>query len=161
MRWRRVTVLVLSLALACFIGIAWYRSYNGPDVLHWTTHGQRFIGVTSGHGTVDLLYIAHWPQEPEFRLTRYDSVVYYGTRYSKRLLGFGAATLQNGGRYVNIPHWFLLVMAITPAAWAGWRMRRSRESGRCRKCGYDLRATPMRCPECGTEVADAAGEREG
>ena len=51
-----------------------------------------------------------------------------------------------------IPHWFLaLLFAIFPAVWI--RRRRNRiPPGHCQKCGYDLRASEERCPECGTAI---------
>ncbi len=48
-------------------------------------------------------------------------------------------------------HWAILtaLAAVFPATSAFRRWRRRRRGG-CQTCGYDLRATPHRCPECGT-----------
>jgi hypothetical protein len=48
--------------------------------------------------------------------------------------------------------WPFVLTAILPVLWGilfRRRRRRFRE-GHCRVCGYDLRASPGRCPECGT-----------
>ena len=54
---------------------------------------------------------------------------------------------------MSAPHWFLvLVLLIAPLRLSFVRLKgRSRfRAGRCVACGYDLRASPDRCPECGT-----------
>jgi hypothetical protein len=59
--------------------------------------------------------------------------------------------------WVLIPYWVpVVVSAIPPALWGVNRSRRNRRRGSgqfCAACGYDLRATPDRCPECGTVPA--------
>ena len=53
-------------------------------------------------------------------------------------------------RGVTIPRWMLaLPLAILPAWWTLRRCCRKVAVGLCPSCGYDLRATPERCPECG------------
>jgi hypothetical protein len=55
--------------------------------------------------------------------------------------------------------WFPLWMPTLVLTWLilglFLRSRRRAPPGFCKKCGYDLRATPDRCPECGTLTSRA------
>jgi hypothetical protein len=59
------------------------------------------------------------------------------------------------------PHWMVMIVTALPAMLLSRRLargavaRRRRSRGQCAACGYDLRASPDRCPECG--AAGAAG----
>jgi len=55
---------------------------------------------------------------------------------------------------IVLPYWLLIGIAMSPwlvYAWRRWRGRAARRiaAGLCPACGYDLRASPERCPECG------------
>lgn len=59
-------------------------------------------------------------------------------------------------RTTAVPLWPIATVAsILPAGvLLSLALRRRREfDGKCVQCGYDLRATPERCPECGLAVA--------
>jgi hypothetical protein len=78
-------------------------------------------------------------------------LVRLGFRFARRI-----SDLDPPGRgytEARVPHWlFAVVTAILPARflWAARRKRRLVLTGLCPACGYDLRATPERSPECGT-----------
>jgi hypothetical protein len=75
--------------------------------------------------------------------------------------GFARYSFENGetGLLVGVKHWFVVACTAAlgfPAARqvARWIHRRQlSRHGCCHVCGYDLRATPDRCPECGTAIS--------
>jgi hypothetical protein len=57
--------------------------------------------------------------------------------------------------WIGLPLWLLSTIAmVLPACWllAQHRRRGKVAESLCAYCGYDLRASPERCPECGAET---------
>lgn len=62
-----------------------------------------------------------------------------------------------------VPLWPLAVLfALLPmhALYRVIRRRNRLEKHECPRCGYDMRATPERCPECGTRARPGGGNDE-
>jgi len=67
-------------------------------------------------------------------------------------VGTGGRSGATSGNYVSVPFWFLfLVFGAMPARALvrHVRTRRFARRGMCKVCGYHLRASSQRCPECG------------
>jgi hypothetical protein len=85
-------------------------------------------------------------------------------RVTWNVLGFevikgGSPTSSDNYCLIAIPlPYLMIVLSLPPIAWFV-RARRDRgraKAGRCIACGYDLRASPERCPECGAVPEKAA-----
>jgi hypothetical protein len=73
-----------------------------------------------------------------------------------RLAFNGSTGSVDNNPFVVVPYWAICVAGAAPVV--GWTLRERRRRRRadtlhCRACGYDLRATPQRCPECGAVPA--------
>ena len=160
-----VGVLAIGLGVASYIQGCWIGYVNVAD-----SNSRRYI-VTSELGSIAFKWYSlpiEWLPEssgwhadsfPPLRVT---------VDLEESALGFVWARKDLRGELskpwsfnaIGIPHWFILLLCL-PAPVIAWRRRRKRlrieREGLCRVCGYDLRASESRCPECGTPFTASPG----
>lgn len=164
---RRIASLVraLSLALALALVALWVRSHLTADRLMRTTRGLAYVECHSNAGVLEVQYSPRYPYRYRFSwvtdIPRPGHWPHPGFLLDRRIMTF--LPLDNSGpeyptarNYVaRAPYWFLLMVLLALPArhawvWRGLRRERvRRDAGRCVRCGYDLRASRERCPECG------------
>jgi hypothetical protein len=151
----------LSLLLCMAVFVLWVRSYSISDAAGRV--GQaKVICINSLAGSLHLGVTLADPENEEPGPRPY---YFYNRSPSSGSLGVmsGGKAVRFGGRmninpgygWIVAPHWLLVLATLPGAAWSVRRMWRSilakirRNYGHCPACGYDVRATPDRCPECG------------
>jgi hypothetical protein len=187
MRRHLLNVLTaLSLMLAISTAVLWIVSYSEVERVRyqplvdarasssWSINGRPSevsLQLRVTPGWVE----GWWGEMPSgLHLAGGEPVDGGGTDWRWKVPGFGAekfhanAIRRDGSRVLYIQgysFWFRIAwIAAVSILLPLWRTlyflhRRVRpKAGLCPHCAYDLRATPDRCPECGT-VAPAAGAR--
>jgi hypothetical protein len=161
-------VSVVSLLLCVATLALWVRSYHRLDRASYLERSSLSIDVQSIRGQIEVVHGFTSPTgTPGLSYDSLSSTDFKSSREVIRdspsgydfptiaLLGFGYMHIESSPAWwAWFPHWFLaLLFAILPALHlrATIRSRRRHRIGHCPTCGYDLRATPQRCPECGTE----------
>jgi hypothetical protein len=156
-QWMSNALTALSLLLCVATAMTW--------VMNPWCEGQfgrvgreQTAYVLTAHGTVTL-YLSitdrsdrvRWLADA-WRTPEGDSPEDFQWRTLGFLYALGGTAGGNVARAWTVPDWFVIcLLALAPAArLRRWRRARSAARvGRCPSCGYDLRATPDRCPECG------------
>jgi hypothetical protein len=166
---------LLSLLLCAAVAALWVRSYGGTDRLELAERASGWgVYLNRGHFTVTtyrtggMSEMVPMPLKYE-RETANMEPHRTGIRNATRdwsVAGFRfARRVDEDGwtdRLLAMPLWALcLLLAAVPAVrsirWLRGRRRdRRTRGGLCPTCGYDLRATPRQCPECGERAATRA-----
>ena len=148
-------LLVATLAL-------WARSYKNEDICRYI-NGTLYSHVSSLKGAVAAYYRQVDAETPRPKELSWSTYPWDGGAYStydeipNKWLGFGWICSNGGGYDVDaivVPHWFLSIVFLAYPVFRFVPLKRNRGLQLCSHCGYDLRATPDRCPECGAVPAD-------
>ena len=166
---------VVSLVILVGIAGVWIRSYFVADRYIWDAEPPFVKGMYHLRGLQIAGGLLQYAKEesgyPGFLVLPhgYSSILVSERRGVTSDPPWHLEPRPNGGDWViqyemsfgnremfSFPLWGLaVVFAILPMLQINrwWRRRRRRVRGLCARCGYDLRATPERCPECGAMVA--------
>jgi hypothetical protein len=174
---RRVFTLAAAVSALLWASVAalWGWSYLPGEVRLGVADGRLVVvGVDSSRHFADDLWDAEGSRRDVVSLLlRHATTTRHavpGVVYAEgRVQGSSTAGRAWGGPYgapysvVSVHCAYLTIpLAVLPALWlwARRRLRRRIRHGHCTSCGYDLRASPRRCPECGT-IPAADGEPAG
>ena len=167
MKRRMLNLLTaLPLVLCVAIVLLWVSSYRVClMVTHVGAHGRSLWAESHRgavfftlHRTTTSIGVSDPPPGWDFDISAADEVVVYETnagvpvrRWVPLRVFFDVFPMDT--HVAVVPHWVPLVaLTALPAAGLLRRLRRDRRRRfeTCASCNYDLRATPGRCPECGT-----------
>ena len=160
----------VSLVLCLGLGAAIARSYWVLDQWNRFRHTQFWsvefeqghLFLVHGRGDIDQgVFDAYRPRAAGRSLPPPWSPYESGTAEIQQFFGGQSGSLTILHQRLSL-WWIAVLTAVLPATWAARRMpwRRwfgPRPPGLCPRCGYDLRATPDRCPECGAIPSAAKG----
>jgi hypothetical protein len=173
---RRAVLPLLSFSLGVVIAAAWVGTHFGSwdierhsqmsdGTLH---HYCLWIGESAFIFRVTFIPVANPSgiHRPYWKFERGDVIHDYIEGYGGPLwgrLGFMvlAGTSEWGNtRMFSVPCWLLCLLTFGYSGFWFFSPRRRRrlraERGLCPMCGYDVRASPDRWPECGSDVKTVA-----
>ena len=147
------------------ICLMWARSFYVEDYLsHYSRTSRIFSSIVSergflsvGRGPSGLVIAPGW----DYRQEAIETPLYRWWDgpggQSKRLLAaeYWKSDIEDQQWMIRVPYWIIGLAPAIASALLFLRFlqkRRRRASGMC-ECGYDLRESPTRCPECGKTIA--------
>ena len=159
---RRLLNLLTALSLlTCAAAVALRMSgCEGSPSRVWDRVGPvdgTWPSVAAGNHSLSVGIVTPPAPEDGFMTARWGFVYARGITAS-RVLPTGRLLVLGAYHGVTVPLWFIATAAAGLPLVRGAALLRNRRRtghGLCPDCGYDLRATPDTCPECG--AADSVG----